>query len=229
MITTTKTTRRHYRLQFLTCIFQKNKFVTRRVLIASYKHMRDDLDDISLIQLVLQGRQNAYAVLVDRYSPYVFTLTMRYINDREVAEEVAQDVFVKAYRHLADFKGNCKFSTWLYTIVHTTCLSQLRKKGNEHLPMEEDKMIAISDNDIHEKPFESIDQKSRKFLLQAAMQHLSPDESEILTLFYQAEQSIDEIGTILGLTKSNVKVRLYRARQKLKEILETRYSAEFVD
>ena len=90
--------------------------------------MPAELDDIAVIQLILQGQQAAYATLVNRYQQYVFTLAMRFVNNRELAEELAQDVFVKAYKYLADFKGNCKFSTWLYTIVNTTCLSHLRKK-----------------------------------------------------------------------------------------------------
>jgi len=80
-------------------------------------------EDELIIQMVLQGRHSAYTILVNRYQAYVFTLVLRYINDRGLAEELAQDVFVKAYRSLADFKGNSKFSTWLYTIVSTTCIS----------------------------------------------------------------------------------------------------------
>ncbi len=91
--------------------------------------MQGQADDIAVIQSILQGQQSAYATLVNRYQLYVFTLVMRYVNNREIAEELAQDVFVKAYRYLADFKGNSKFSTWLYTIVNTTCLSYIRKKN----------------------------------------------------------------------------------------------------
>jgi len=86
--------------------------------------------------MVLQGQQAAYATLVTRYEGYVFTIAMRFVNNREVAEELAQDAFVKAYRYLADFKGNSKFSTWLYTIVNTTCLSHLRKKKDEAILLE---------------------------------------------------------------------------------------------
>ena len=84
--------------------------------------------DTDIITQVLGGNQQAYALLVDRYQNFVFTIVLRYIKSREDAEEVSQDVFVKAYRSLADFKGAAKFSTWLYTVTTTTCITFLRKK-----------------------------------------------------------------------------------------------------
>ena len=90
--------------------------------------MSTGLNDNEIISKVLNGDQQAYAELVSRYQNYVFTLTLRMIKSREDAEEVAQDIFVKAYRSLANFRGDAKFSTWLYTIVNTTCITFLRKK-----------------------------------------------------------------------------------------------------
>src|SRR5688572_33008798 len=96
-------------------------------------------NDNEIISRVLQGEQAPYAELVKRYQNFVFTIALRYTPNREDAEEIAQDVFVKAYRSLADFRGESKFSTWLYTIVTTTCITFLRKKklpihslDNEH-------------------------------------------------------------------------------------------------
>ncbi len=180
--------------------------------------MSGQLDDIAVIQLVLQGQQSAYGTLVTRYEGYVFTLVMRYVNNREVAEELAQDVFVKAYKYLADFKGNSKFSTWLYTIVNTTCLSHLRKKKDSSVLLDEEKMIAISGATGHH-PADLLEQKSQKQLLATAIKQLPDLDAQILTLYYQADQSVEDIGTIVGLSASNVKVRLFRARQKLKEVL----------
>ena len=178
--------------------------------------MNTQPDDIAVIQLVLQGQQSAFATLVERHQSYVFTLAMRYVNNREVAEELAQDVFLKAYRYLADFKGNSKFSTWLYTIVNTTCLSYLRSKKEGHILLTEEKLVSVSDSDIYELPSDSLDQKMRKIILEQAIKKLPVEDARILTLFYQAGQSVDEIGIIMGMTAANVKVRLFRARQKLK-------------
>ena len=84
--------------------------------------------DEEIIGRILKGDQSAFAMLVERYKNYVFTLVLRFTENREDAEEISQDVFVKAYRSLADFRGDSKFSTWLFTITRTTCLSFLRKK-----------------------------------------------------------------------------------------------------
>jgi len=81
-----------------------------------------------IISRILKGDQSAFSQLVERYKNYVFTLVLRFTENREDAEEIAQDVFVKAYRSLADFRGDSKFSTWLFTITRTTCLSFLRKE-----------------------------------------------------------------------------------------------------
>lgn len=183
-------------------------------------------DDIAVIQLVLQGQQAAYGVLVARYQQYVFTLVLRYVKDRELAEELAQDVFVKAYRYLADFKGNSKFSTWLYTIANTTCLSHIRKKGGKTVLLEEETMTGIIDNQDHEKPTALLEQKTTRIMLNKAIQQLPEQDAQLLALFYQAEQTVEEIGVIMELTTANVKVRLFRARGKLKEILETKFSRE---
>lgn len=170
----------------------------------------------------MHGQQSAYAVLVERYKGYVFSLVIRYINNRETAEELAQDVFVKAYRFLPDFKGDCKFSTWLYTIVNSTCLSHIRKAKEPTQPLEETQMISIAGS-TSEKPTSRIEQDTTSKLLAAAMDSLPADDARVLTLFYLNEQTVEEIGTITGLTTANVKVRLFRARQRLKEVIQTQY------
>jgi len=181
--------------------------------------MHQQPDDIAVIQMVLQGQQAAYSTLVDRYQLYVFTLVMRYVKERELAEELSQDVFVKAYRCLADFKGNSKYSTWLYTIVHTTCLSHLRKRKDDTVLLEEEKMVSLTDSLGSEDPFSRMEQQGRKQMLDAAVKHLPPDDAHIITLHYQGDQSLEEIGIIIGATPGNVKVKLFRARQKLRALL----------
>lgn len=189
--------------------------------------MQPPPDDTLVIQMILHGQQHAYAILVDRYQTYVFTLVRRYVDDRELAEELSQDVFVKAYRCLSDFNGSSKFSTWLYTIVNTTCLSHLRKKKDWTIPMEQDRLLSISDethsnDDIQQQ----IALRSKKEVLAKAIHCLQPDDAYLITLFYQLEQSVEEIGKILGISAGNVKVKLFRARQKLREILETKFINE---
>ena len=95
--------------------------------------------DEQIINRILKGDQSAFALLVEQYQNYVFTLVLRFTENREDAEEIAQDVFVKAYRSLADFRGDSKFSTWLFTITRTTCLSFLRKKKLDTLSLDNER------------------------------------------------------------------------------------------
>ncbi|MBC7552684.1 MAG: RNA polymerase sigma factor [Taibaiella sp.] len=182
--------------------------------------MHPQPDDIAVIQMVLQGNQPAYAILVSRYQGYVFTIALRYVGQRELAEELAQDVFVKAYRCLAGFKGYSKFSTWLYTIAHTTCLSYKRKKQAETLLPGEDAMQHMAESLATEPQISRLEQQGQKQLIEEAISRLPAAEAEVITLYYLAGQTVEETAAITGLTAANVKVRLFRARQKLKALLD---------
>ncbi|MDQ3278096.1 MAG: sigma-70 family RNA polymerase sigma factor [Bacteroidota bacterium] len=185
--------------------------------------------DNELIQLVLQGQTAAYAELVERYKAFVFTIVLRYISSREDAEEVSQDIFVKAFRSLADFKGASKFSTWLYTITTTSCLTFLRKKKLEVHSLDNEKVFAAADNIDGGLSANQIEQKSRVAMVNEAIKMLSPDDAQIITLFYKGEQTLEEIARILGKEPNAVKVQLHRARTRLKERLQRYFSAEVKD
>lgn len=188
--------------------------------------MSTGLGDNEIISRVLQGQQNAYAELVNRYQGYVFTLVMRMIKSREDAEEVAQDVFVKAYRSLADFRGESKFTTWLYTITNTTCITFLRKKKLDIHSLDNEKVFEVADSKDSGFSANMIEQKSRVNMVNEAILLLNPDDAEIITLFYKAEQNLEEIARILGLEANTAKVRLHRARARLKEKMERHFSEE---
>ena len=185
--------------------------------------------DTELIQHVLQGNTSAYAELVERYRNFVFTIVLRYISSREDAEEVSQDIFVKAYRSLADFKGASKFSTWLYTITTTSCLTFLRKKKLEVHSLDNEKVFAAADNLDSGVSANQVEQKSRVTMVNEAIKMLSPDDAQIITLFYKGEQTLDEIAQIMGKEPNAVKVQLHRARTRLKEKMTKHFSAEVKD
>ena len=188
--------------------------------------MSTGLSDNEIISRVLRGEQNAYAELVNRYQSYVFTLTLRMIKSREDAEEVAQDVFIKAYRSLADFRGESKFSTWLYTITTTTSITFLRKKKLDIHSLDDEKVFETADNRDSGFSANLVEQKSRVRMVNQAIALLSPDDAEIITLFYKAEQNLEEISKILRLETNTVKVRLHRARTRLKDKMEKHFSEE---
>jgi RNA polymerase sigma factor (sigma-70 family) len=187
--------------------------------------MPGETSDNEIINRVLQGDQQVFAELVKRYQPFVFTIAMRYASHREDAEEIAQDVFVKAYRSLADFRSDSKFSTWLYTITTNTSITFLRKRklvthslGDERIFEQADAKAPNEENVLI--------QKSKAAMINRAIRLLNSEDATVITLFYQGERSLEEIGQILGITTNNAKVKLHRARLKLKDKLEQYFKNE---
>ncbi|MGN6396248.1 MAG: RNA polymerase sigma factor [Mucilaginibacter sp.] len=182
--------------------------------------MQSKLSDIELIEQVLAGNQAAYADLVKRHQRFVFTLAMRYAKSREDAEEIAQDCFVKVYRSLASFQGQAKFTTWLYSIVYTTAMTFLRKKRVDTDSIDDEGTFIQVESQASVYDVNNAENKSRSFYLSQAIEQLLPDDAAIITLFYKGEQSLEEIAQALGMEANTVKVKLFRARQRLKEKLE---------
>jgi RNA polymerase sigma factor (sigma-70 family) len=182
--------------------------------------MQNDLTDIELIHQTLAGNQSAYALLVKRHQRYVFTLALRFVKSRENAEEVAQDCFVKVYKSLNQFQQQSKFTTWLYTIVYTTSMTFLRRKKLDTYSIDDDAVFMQVKNQSDLKT-NLTEQKSQSYYVNLAIGKLLPDDAAILTLFYQGEQSLEEIAGVMQMETNTVKVKLHRARHRLKEKLES--------
>lgn len=185
----------------------------------------DTVTDLQYVHLILEGDNNAFALLVDRYKDMVFTLSVKMLKDKLEAEEVAQDTFVKVFKSLSKFNGESKFSTWIYKVAYNTCLDRLRK--NKRL-----QPIAGIDR-IHEEELspllnalDAIEDKERKQMIQDCLQKLPGEESFLLTLYYFEEQSLEEIAKIIGITPNNVKIRLYRSRRKLATLIKNNLEPE---
>lgn len=191
--------------------------------------MHTGLSDMEIISQILLGDQKAYAELVEKYRNYVFTIVLRYVKSREDAEEVSQDVFVKAYRSLADFKGTAKFSTWLYTVTTTTCITFLRKKKLEVQSLDNERVFASADNIDSGMSANQVEQKAKVNMVNEAIKMLNPDDAQVLTLFYKGEQSLEEIAHIMGKEPNAVKVQLHRARTRLKEKMQKYFAADVKD
>jgi RNA polymerase sigma-70 factor (ECF subfamily) len=147
-----------------------------------------------------------------RYGQPVFSLIVKMTGNREDAEELTQDVFLKAFRSLSTFRGSSSFSTWLYRIAYNTAISALRKQKMEWLPFEE---IADMAEKEAEDEVSELDGDDQLDLLQKAMEQLPPDDRALLTLFYTQEKTVDEISVITRLSRPNVKTKLHRIRKKL--------------
>jgi RNA polymerase sigma-70 factor (ECF subfamily) len=166
------------------------------------------------IDKVLQGDANAFSYLVDKYKNMIFTVALKIVRSHEDAEEVAQDSFIKAYNQLHTFKGDSKFSTWLYTIVYRNAISKIRKKKITTTNIDS-YVIENHKTDFDFPQIEAIKKGEQKKYVAKAINNLSEIDAFLITLFYLNESSVEEIEEITGLTKTNIKVKLFRARKKL--------------
>jgi RNA polymerase sigma factor (sigma-70 family) len=175
--------------------------------------------DIFYIEQILAGNSNLFSQLVDRHKDKAYNLAFRICGNHEEAEELAQDSFLKAYRSLKSFKMKSSFATWLYRIVYNTSISfvRIKKKGVlslEDFPADATDFIGTSTNE------EEAEQEYRTALINFALQKISEEERGLISLYYYEEMSNEEISDVTGISKPNIKVKLFRARQKMLEIIE---------
>ncbi len=175
--------------------------------------------DIYYIKQITEGNTIAFTNLVDRHKDKAFNLAFRICGSREEAEEITQDAFLKAYKALSSFKMKSSFATWLYRIVYNTAISLVRIKKKGVLSIEDfpaDATDFIGNNTTEEEA----EAEYRNSLVNFALQKLTEDERGLISFYYYEEMTIDEIADITGISKSNIKVKLFRARQKMMEIVE---------
>ena len=185
-------------------------------------------DDQKCIEAILNGDANAYSLLVNRYKDLVFTLALRMMKHREEAEEVAQDSFIKAYRSLDKFKGDSKFSTWMYRVTYNTCLDRLKKNKRKQNTVAIDEFTEHKVKTI-DNALDKIEKEERQLAIRQCLDQLSSEDNYLLTLYYFDELSLDEIAKIIGLKPNNVKVKLYRSRKRLATVLRQQLDNETIE
>lgn len=182
----------------------------------------------TVINEIIAGNTNAFAILVDNYKDLVFTLALRMLKNKEEAEEVSQDSFIKIYKSLKKFKGDSKFSTWVYRVTYNTCLDRIKKhkRSQTHIPIDAftERHVKTIDNAL-----DKMEQEERSQAIQNCLQLLPSEDSFLLTLYYFEEQSLEEISKITGLTANNVKVKLFRSRKKLAAIFSQQLEPETIE
>jgi len=172
------------------------------------------LEDNYYIDRVLKGDSAAFAGLVAKHKNMVFSIALKILKNREDAEEVAQDAFLKAFKSLDSFESKSKFSTWLYRITYNATITKTRKKRLVFVGIEDHVIANYSEDKIHEH-IGQFEIEEKKVLINKALKKLSGGDNLLVTLFYNAGNSIEEISSVTGMTESNVKVRLHRIRKKL--------------
>jgi len=176
--------------------------------------------DIELIKNIKRGDVAAFAQIIEKYQHMAFTLAKGIVKNKEEAEEVAQDAFVKAYKSLDKYKGDASFSTWLYRIVYNTAISKLRSRKPATKDLDSKDAVQF-EADYAENNMHRLELQERKKVLKQALSKLKEDDAFILILYYYKEQSVEEICKATGLSVSNVKVKLHRGRKQMQKELNT--------
>jgi RNA polymerase sigma-70 factor (ECF subfamily) len=148
--------------------------------------------------------------------------------NREEAEEVSQDAFIKAFKNLHKFKGDSKFSTWLYRIAYHASLDAI-KKNKKHNNSSEINDIKFNQIKAVDHILEGIERKERAKIMDSCLLKLPEEERAIVWMFYYDELSLKEIMEVTSLSEANLKVKLHRARKKLVLIVEESFEPESIN
>jgi RNA polymerase sigma-70 factor (ECF subfamily) len=173
--------------------------------------------DEHLVQATLRGDDGAFAELIRRHKRRVFTTATRFARNDHQLEDIAQEVFIRAFKNLAKFRNDAPFEHWLARITTSACYDFLRRERKHR----DTASLDLVDFDLHDMSVDNEVSAGRaREVLAWAMRQLRPDEQLVLTLCEIEERSIREVADLTGWSESNVKVRAFRARHALKRILE---------
>ena len=182
---------------------------------------RNDDPEVDWIRRTQRGDGDAYTLLVERYQRRTFSLVYRMVGRREEVEEIAQEVFVKAFLAISSYHFEASFGTWLMRIAINHCYDHLRRRRASRLtyfsemsPESEQSVEAVAESQQASGGQLELDLQNRD-LAKRLLERASPDDRVILTLKELEDLSVDEIANLLKLKPSTVKVRLHRARKRL--------------
>lgn len=182
--------------------------------------------DAELVAEALRGGQEAFREIVVRFERPVYSLVARMVQDPAAAEDLAQEVFIKAFRRLETYDPTRKFSSWLFKIAHNTTIDHLRRHAPETVPLEGGReegeehrggLAAILTDESMENPAAAAERKDMARSLERAVARLRPEYREVVVLFYIEGASYQEICEATGLPLGTVKTNLHRARKELAE------------
>ncbi len=174
--------------------------------------------DAELVHATLQGSDTAFTELIHRHKAKVFSTAARYARGEHQIQDLSQEVFLRAYRHLNKYRGDAPFSHWLAKVTSSTCLDFLRKERRKRLEIPLDSVdFELPDP----RATACVDSRYAREILHIAMARLSAEEHWILTLCELEERPLREVSALSGWSEANVKVRVFRARQNLKKILHS--------
>ena len=183
--------------------------------------------DDELITRTLAGDDDSFSLLVERHKDFVYTMTVRILKNEQLAEEVAQDSFLSAYRSLKRFRHKSKFSTWLYRICYNLSLNALAKENRSRILFSdrdiEDVQSAQIISDETESPLRYADNRDLTNIVNECIDELPVKYGSILSMYHLSQLKYEEISIVTGLPIGTVKSHLYRARNLLKKMITDRY------
>lgn len=188
------------------------------------------VDENKLVNKAVKGDNSAFEALMEKHMGIIYNIALRMAANQDDAEDMTQEIMIKIFRSLGSFKGNSKFSTWIYRVAVNTCLDELKKKKNKkYLSLDAEISGDDGENQIEIKddspsPEKLAEQNELRDMVAAAVKLLSDEHRAVIVLRDIRGMSYSEIAGILGCSDGTVKSRISRARAQLKMILEKEYN-----
>jgi RNA polymerase sigma-70 factor (ECF subfamily) len=167
--------------------------------------------DAALIEKIAEGDRDAMLVLFSGHQLRVFRFILRYIGDRNIAEDLTSEVFLDVWRQAGQFEGRSTVSTWMLAMARYKALAVRRRRTEDQL----DEEVADGIEDVSDNPEEAIQKKNRSEILRGCLGKLSEDHRVIVDLVYYHEKSVEEAARLLDIPENTVKTRLFHARKRL--------------
>lgn len=187
------------------------------------------LSDEMLIDMALDGSQLAYSLIVERHERMLRAVITRYLKEEEDIQEALQDTFVRMYRALPGFRRECKLSSWLCRIAISTAINRYKSKSRRYEQVSVDAIPEAYHLAGIPEALDRIERRETSQWLEQALGQLSGKDATVLTLFYLQGLSVEEICQATCMTSSNVKTRLMRARQRLREVVRQQFHQELMN
>ena len=194
----------------MVCLREGGAATSPKWAAAAYENSSDK----TLIRRIAAGDQSAMRALFARYRVRVYRWLLRLVDDESLAEDLLSEVFLDLWRHAASFEARSSLSTWLLAIARHKALSARRRRTDAEL--DEATVSTVPDD-----PEVTLQKKNRAEALRQSLLQLSPDHREVIDLAYYHGKSVKEIAEIVSISEATVKTRIFYARRKLAELVET--------
>lgn len=183
--------------------------------------MKDSQEGFQIVEAVLNGHKDRYRELVDRHAPLVFDIVNRFVDQRDEAEELAQEIFVKTYERLSSFNKQSKFSSWLYSIAYNHCRDYAKNIRRRHISFSQLREYDSGQRlNSHSSPETDMEKAEWSTLLKQGLSEINSDYAEAFLMKYEAGMTYKAMSQRLNASKGALKVRVFRAKKELKAFIE---------